>query len=367
MKNIEDLYPLSPMQEGMLFQSLLAPGSGVYIRQISFSMHQLPDVEKFRQAWQRVVDRHAILRTFFVWDNIKSPVQAVLRQVELPVHHLDWRGLPHAEQQQRLMALLEEDKLLGFDMSRAPLMRLTLIRKAEDAYQVIWTFHHILLDGWSVSLFTSEVAAIYSALSHGVAPRLDLSIPYRNYIVWLQQQNFAQAESFWRQALKSLTAPTPLVVNRPSQSAHQHASGIEQVLLSGPETAGLTAFGHRQGLTLNTLVQAAWVLLLSRYSGLDDVLYGCVTSGRAAELDGIGNMMGLFVNTLAMRVRVPHQAKLLVWLKQLQLQLAEAREYEYTPLVNVQGWSEIPRGQQMFESIVVFENFPPTYFCSRET
>ena len=211
-----------------------------------------------------------------------------------------------------------------------------------------------------------KVAAIYSALSHGVAPRLDLSIPYRNYIVWLQQQNFAQAESFWRQALKSLTAPTPLVVDRPSQSAHQHASGIEQVLLSGPETAGLTAFGHRQGLTLNTLVQAAWVLLLSRYSGLDDVLYGCVTSGRAAELDGIGNMMGLFVNTLAMRVRVPHQAKLLVWLKQLQLQLAEAREYEYTPLVNVQGWSEIPRGQQMFESIVVFENFPPHTFAQEK-
>src|SRR5262245_16476242 len=151
MKNVEDLYPLSPMQEGMLFQSLLAPDSGAYFRQISFSLQQSLDTEKFRQAWQTLVERHSILRTFFVWENIKAPVQAVLRQVELPIHSLDWSGLPEAEQRQRLKAFLEEDQLLGIDLSRAPLMRLALIRTAEEAFHIVWSFHHILLDGWSVS------------------------------------------------------------------------------------------------------------------------------------------------------------------------------------------------------------------------
>ncbi|HEX8651125.1 MAG TPA: non-ribosomal peptide synthase/polyketide synthase [Pyrinomonadaceae bacterium] len=357
---IEDIYPLSPMQHGMLFHSLYAPESGVYVEQLSFILRKRLNVTAFKRAWQQVVDRHLILRTSLVWDELDDPLQVVHRSVRLSWEQHDWRGLSETERQERLEIFLEEDRRRGFDLSTAPLMRLTLIRIGEGAYQMVWSHHHLLLDGWCLSLLLKEVFAFYEAFSLGQDLRLKRSRPYRDYIAWLRQQNLSQAETFWREALKGFTAPTPLVVDRVASDSSEPETihGEQQVRLSADATARLQRLSRASQLTLNTLVQGAWALLLARYSGEEDVVFGSTVSGRPAALAGVEEMVGLFINTLPVRAQVAPADSLLSWLKKLQAWQTELRQYEYSPLVEVQGWSEVPRGLPLFESILVFENYP---------
>ncbi len=358
-KNIESFYPLSPMQQGMLFHSLFAPESGVYVEQLNTTLRGRLDVTAFERTWQRVVQRHPILRTAFAWEGLKEPIQVVRREVTMAIAQEDWRGLDPAEQQRRLAAFLQTEQAQGFDLTKAPLIRLALLRLADDAYEFVWTHHHILLDGWSIPLLLREVFAHYDAFSRGQDLHLPAPRPFRDYIVWLKRQDMAQAEAYWRRVLKGFTAPTPLTVDAPALSAGEAvAHGELEVHLPVDLTESLTTLVRQHRLTLNTLVMGAWALLLSRYSREEDVLFGATVSGRPADLPGTESMMGLFINTLPVRVHAPPDAELLPWLRALQAQQAELRQYEYTPLVEIQGWSEIPRGLPLFESILVFENLP---------
>jgi len=355
-KNIADFYPLSPMQQGMLFHSIYAPDSGVYVEQLSCTLHGKLNIERFQQTWQQVCDRHPILRTSFVWEGIKEPVQVVHRQVPLPWQRLDWQDLSAEDQQEKLEDYLQTDQQQGFQLNQAPLMRLTLIQSVQDSYYFVWSHHHLLLDGWSTPLLLQEVFATYSALCQGEPLSATRPRPYRDYIVWLQQQKLGEAESFWREKLKGFTAPTPLLSS--STEAEKSAYDLQQIQLSTSTTAALQALARKHQLTLNTLVQGAWSLLLSRYSGEEEVVFGTTVSGRPPALAGSEAMMGLFINTLPVRVALGGKAALIPWLQQLQVQQAEARQYEYTPLVEIQGWSEVPRGVPLFESLLVFENYP---------
>ena len=362
ISNIEDIYKLSPMQQGMLFHTLYAPESGVYREQTSCSLKGNLNVSAFQQAWGQVVQRHPILRTAFYWEELSEPLQVVQRQVELSWEQRDWRGLSSLEQQGRLEAFLEADRARGFDLGQAPLMRCALLREAEDAYRFVLGFHHLLFDGWSLSLLLKEVLAFYEAYCRGRELRLESPRPYGDYIVWLQQQDLAQAEGFWREALRGMTAPTPLPIGR-SEGARLESRYAEQELrvsaaLTAQLTAQLQGLARAHRLTLNTLVQGAWAVLLSRYSGEEEVVFGATVSGRSAELVGVEAMVGLFINTLPVRVEVPSQTSLLPWLQQLQERQVEREQYTYSPLVAIQGWSEVPRGVPLFESIVVFENYP---------
>ena len=229
ISNIEDIYKLSPMQQGMLFHTLYAPESGVYREQTSCSLKGNLNVSAFQQAWGQVVQRHPILRTAFYWEELSEPLQVVQRQVELSWEQRDWRGLSSLEQQGRLEAFLEADRARGFDLGQAPLMRCALLREAEDAYRFVLGFHHLLFDGWSLSLLLKEVLAFYEAYCRGRELRLESPRPYRDYIVWLQQQDLAQAEGFWREALRGMTAPTPLPLGR-SEGARLESRYAEQEL-----------------------------------------------------------------------------------------------------------------------------------------
>ena len=359
MKNVEDIYPLSPMQQGMLFHTLEAPESGVYFEQLSGVLGGELKVVGFAWAWQKVLEQHPILRTAFLWEGLEEPLQVVRARVRLPWVEEDWRGLSPLEQQGRLEAFLEADRARGFDLGQAPLMRCALLREAEDTYRFVLGFHHLLLDGWSVSLLLNEVLAFYEAYCRGRELRLERPRPYRDYIAWLQQQDLAQAEGFWREALRGITAPTPLGVGRDVGGRERAPRYAEQRLeLSAAVTGGLRALAREHRLTLNALVQGAWALLLSRYSGEEKVVFGATVSGRPAGLVGVEAMVGLFINTLPVRVRVPRHAFLLPWLQQLQGRQVEREQYAYSPLVAIQGWSEVPRGVPLFESLVVFENYP---------
>jgi amino acid adenylation domain-containing protein len=359
LRGIEDLYELSPMQQGILFHSLAASELDAYLIKIGYTLQGKLDLEALDRAWQRVVDRNPILRTSFHWESVQKPLQAVHREVRLSLERHDWRGLSEAEQQERLSAHLAADRGQRFELNRLPLMRVTLIRTAEDRHRLFWTFHHILLEGWSASLVLDEVFTFYRAFSRGLDIDVKPRRPYRDYILWLQRQDRSKAELYWRQALRGLSAPTTLDVGRPpgdSKSAGQRYEK-QQLRLSVSTSRALQVLAQRNQLTLNTVLQGAWAILLGRYSGQEDVLFGSVVSGRQVDLPGSESMVGLFVNTLPLRVRARPEDRLLAWLRELQAQQVEMREYEYSALIDVQAWSEVPRGMRLFESLFTFENW----------
>src|SRR5918999_3686390 len=359
-RNIESIYPLSPMQQGMLFHTLHAPDSGVYCEQTSYSLTGNRNVSAVQQAWCQVVQRHSVLRTLVVWQHRKKPLQLVRSRVTLPWVEEDWRGLSPHEQHGRFEGFLKADRVRGFELGQAPLMRCALIQMTEDTYQFVLAYHHLLLDGWSLPLVLKEVLAYYEAFCGGRELHLKSPRPYRDYIAWLQRHDLAQAEGFWRRALQGITAPTPLPIARGEGARLERVPRYaeQELRVSAAVTAQLQALAREHLLTLNTLVQGAWAVLLSRYSGEDEVLFGATVSGRPAELRGVEAMVGLFINTLPVRVVLPPEASLLPWLEQLQRQQVERGQYAYSPLVEIQGWSEMPRGAPLFESLVVFENYP---------
>lgn len=358
--NIEDIYPLSPLQQGMLFHTLHAPISGVGIQQARYTLRGELQSQSFRAAWQQVVDRHAVLRTFFVWEGGDEPLQVVCEQAELPWITYDWQEYSASEQQQRLELYLKEDRFQGFELTQAPLMRLALIRLEENCHELIWTFHHLLFDGWSAPLLLNEVFTFYEASLNAHSVSLPRPRPYREYIAWLQRQDLAQAERFWRKELHDFSNTTPLGSSTTQTKTEDGEASYdaEECWLDEKYSAALETLARREGLTLNTIAQGAWALLLSLESGQEDILFGCTVSGRPPEIPGIESMVGMFINTLPVRVRIPHQTSLLSWLHDLQARQIRTRQFEYSPLVQVQGWSEVPRGQPLFESLVVFENYP---------
>jgi amino acid adenylation domain-containing protein/non-ribosomal peptide synthase protein (TIGR01720 family) len=357
---VADLYPLSPMQQGMLFHSLYAPEKEIYTGQLSCVLHGDLSAKALAQAWQQAASRHEILRASFLWENLDEPLQLVRRDVRLPLDQDDWRGLPATEQERRLTSLLVEEQRRGFDLDRAPLMRLKLIRIAEDAYQFILTHHHLLLDGWSLALLLREVLTIHGALQGGDDLPVERVRPFRDYIEWLRQQDTSGAEMFWRETLKGFAAPTRLTFEKAmGHEAPEPKEVVKQELRFSTEaTARLQAFVRQHQLTLNTLVQGAYALLLSRYSLEDEVVYGTTVSGRPPSMAGVDSMIGLFINTLPVRVRVSFEEPALRWLEELQGVLAGLREYEFSSLAEVQGWSDVGRGQALFESLLIFENYP---------
>jgi len=354
---IQDAYALSPMQEGILFQCLAEPGTGLYVVQQSFRLEST-DAGALRHAFQDVVDRHAVLRTAFAWQGLEKPLQLVGREVRLPWEDLDWSHLAPDTQTDRLRAFLDEDRRRGFDFSRAPLLRVAAIRTGA-ALELVFTFHHLLLDGWSTALLLSEVLAAYVARRNGGAPPPSPARPFKDYVRWLESRDPGRSEAFWREALGGFDTPTPLGLARPRRAAAGEGPyRAAQRRLSQPTTEALQAFARAQGLAFNTIVQGAWALALSRYSGQRDVLYGAVTAGRPPELEGSEAMLGLFINTLPVRVRVDEETELLRWLAGLQRQQGELRDHEHTPLVLAHGCSGVPRDRPLFESLLAFENYP---------
>lgn len=356
LKDIEAFFPLSPMQQGMLFHTLYAPESEAYFEQLSFSLQGDFDDQAFERAWQEVVNRHQALRSSFRWEGLKEPVQVVHRHVKLEFERQDWTTSSAEEQSHLLNELLQKDRQRGFNLSQPPLMRITVVNTGAQTYQLVWSHHHLLMDGWSVPIVLNEVATFYVAFSKGSPLQLQPPRPYRDYIVWLRQQDLNSAQEFWRKQLKGFTSPTNLTGNLANDDAAAHRQ--LHAHLPVVEATRLRNFTRRHHLTLSTLVNGAWALLLSRYSGDAEVLFGVTVSGRPAELKGAESMVGLFINTLPLRVRIDPNEPLSDWLKTLQSQQLEMLQFEYSPLVDIQGWSDVPRGRRLFESIMVLENYP---------
>ncbi|GLZ39062.1 non-ribosomal peptide synthetase [Actinokineospora sp. NBRC 105648] len=348
--NVVDILPLTPMQAGMVFHGLSQPGQGAYFQQTAFVLDGITDLDAFAAAWRQVVDRSAILRSSVVWQDVPAPVSLVHERVDLPITVLDWSGQDRAA---NLDALLERDHATGFDLASPPLMRLALARLSATEVQVLWTFHHVLLDGWSIFGVLSDVAEAYAG--RPLPDRPD----FAEYHRWLASQDDAVAEQYWRDVLGVVEAPTALPFDRPRASVAQATTSARtEISLSEKETAELTAFAKAHRLTPGTVVQGAWALLLAHYSGQRDVCFGATVSGRPADLPQVDAITGMFVNTLPVVATVDGSAAVAQWLGGLQRSQVESRAYEHTPLTRLQGWSSVPGGVDLFDSAVIFENYP---------
>ncbi len=357
-RQVEDLYPLAPLQHGLLFHSLYAPDSGVYCVQLGCQLRGALNISAFKQAWQQLINTHSVFRTRFYVDNWDKPLQQVAKQVSLPFDVYDWRDFDEHAQEAGWQQLLLDDAKIPFDFAHPPLMRLGLVQCDTDRYYFFWSHHHVLLDGWSNSLIMQSVFAHYEALNQGDTTPLAAPRPYRDYISWLQSQDLLAAKAYWQKTLSGFTAPTPLSITRSSHTDETAQYAKHALIFSTEQTQDLQAFVKQQQLTLNTLLQGVWALLLSRYSGEQDIVFGTTVSGRPAELSGVEFMVGLFINSLPVRVQVAPETSAVTWLKNLFEQNQELRRYEYTPLVDIQGWSDVPRGTALFDSLLVFENYP---------
>ncbi|MFL6120970.1 amino acid adenylation domain-containing protein [Actinophytocola sp.] len=352
---VEQVFPLTPLQQGMLLHSVAEDGLGVYVNQVVVRLAGVIQPELLRTCWSEVVGRHGALRAAFLWEGLDQQVQAVRPRAEPPWEVLDWTGVAPAEHEPRLAGYLAADRATPFVLARAPLMRLALIRLAADTWWLVWTHHHLLLDGWSTAQVLNEVLARYrggGAETPAAPPR-----PYWQYVDWLRTQDLAAAESYWRDQLAGCTEATPLPAARATAGDDASFDEVE-LSLTVAELDDLSWACRAHRLTLGTVVHGAWGVLLSRYAGRRDVVFGSVVSGRPAELPGVDTMVGLFSNTLPVRVRIDEDATSAEWLVALQAELAEARRFEYSPLTQVQRWSDLPAATGLFDTVVAMENYP---------
>ncbi|MEK7990930.1 MAG: condensation domain-containing protein, partial [Thiotrichaceae bacterium] len=355
-KNVEAIYPLSPLQKGILFDSLYSPDTLSYFVQIHFDLEQV-NVDWFKQAWTEVQQRHPVLRTLFVWENQNQPLQIVLKQLDLNWQIEDWQHDEVAIQNEKLATILQQDKEQGFNLNKAPLMRFYIIRLSINKYHFIWSHHHIILDGWSFPIVLQEVLTIYQAYSQSETPQLATLRSFKDYIQWIQKRDIKQTQSYWTQTLAKITAPTPLAINKthPNKESlykEQHFDFTSKIKQK------LQIFSREQRITLNTLVQATWALVLGCYSRNQTVLFGSMVSGRPAELQQVETMVGLFANTIPVVVQIDTQQSIKDWLQKLQSEHIEREEFSYQSLIDIQQWSQIPAGTTLFDSVVVTENFP---------
>ncbi|WP_439854944.1 non-ribosomal peptide synthetase [Pseudomonas yamanorum] len=363
---IEDVYPLTPMQEGLLLHTLLEPGTGLYYMQDRYRINSALDPERFAKAWQAVIARHEALRASFCWNVGEDMLQVIHKPGSTPIEYLDWSQEPESEQEPRLQALLKSEREAGFDLLNQAPFHLRLIRVGEARYWFMMSNHHILIDAWCRSLLMNDFFDIYTALGEGRDAQLATPPRYRDYIAWLQRQNLAEARQWWQQNLQGFERTTPIPSDRPFLREHAGHSGGMMVgdcytRLDVRDGAQLRELAQAHQLTVNTFAQAAWALVLRRLSGDRDVLFGVTVAGRPVEMPEMQRTVGLFINSIALRVKLPEddqQCSVRQWLSGLLDSNMQLREYEYLPLVTIQENSELPKGQPLFDSLFVFENAP---------
>ena len=356
-RDLEDVYPLSPLQQGILFHALYSRHQAMYVEQFPMVLEGELDVAAWGRAFASVVARHPALRTAFVWEKVPQPLQAVFPRAEPDVTVLDWSDADEAAFTARLTTWVLQDRRRAFDLKKPPLVRLALMRLGPARTAMVITFHHAVLDGWSLPLLFADWGEFYRRETEGGAVDLAPAPKYRDYVAWLARQDAAAAERFWCAALDGFAAPTPLPLDRGGAGVAETHEMVK-VALPAASVDRLTAFARAHAVTPGTLVQAAWALVLAAFSGEKDVVFGTTVSGRPADLAGVERTVGLFINTLPVRAVVDPDRPVGDWLAALQRAHAEAQAFSHARLVDVHGWSAVPRDRPLFESLLVYESYP---------
>ena len=358
-KNIEDILELTPMQQGMLFHTLYNEGSDAYIEQFILDLEGEINEEIFRKSWEYVISRHQALRSSFRWKGIPKPVQIVEKEVTVEWTNEDWSKNSDEIFEDKFIQLRLKDRQNLFDMEKAPLTRFVLIKSAPSSFRLLWTFHHILMDGWSYPVLIGEVLRAYTSIAGGVTPAFENPVPYKSYISWLNKQDKISAEAFWRKELSGFSAPAHIKGHAASKDETESIGSQEGIKFFSEEfTTRLIEFARKNQVTLSTLIQAAWALVISSYSGEKDIIYGGTVSGRPSDLPNVERIVGLFINTLPVRIRIDTNENISSWLKSIQSKYVEREQFSYSSLADIQQWSELPANTKLFDNILVFENYP---------
>ena len=353
---VENIYPLTPMQKGMLFHSLYDSNSGAYFQQTRFDLHGELDVDSFSKSLDEVSQRYDIFRTNFYRGWKDQPLQIIFTNKKIGFTFEDLREMNETEQNDWIRLSAEKDKMRGFDLAKDELMRLTILRTCEARYHVIWSFHHILMDGWCLPLITKEIFEHYTAILQQRPAERPPVTPYSQYIEWLIQQDEAEAGRYWKQVLEGYGEQT--VVPADNQSVERENYVLEKVTceLGTDLTKKMKRTANKNHVTLNTLLQTAWGVLLQKYNASQDVVFGSVVSGRPAGIPNVETMIGLFINTIPVRIRCEAGTTFTELMKQTQENAAASQQYETYPLYEIQA--QTVQKQQFITHILVFENYP---------
>ncbi|KAJ0071934.1 amino acid adenylation domain-containing protein [Bacillus altitudinis] len=350
---VQDMYYLSPMQEGMLFHTLHHQEKGFYVEQMDMNVKGTLRYDLLEKSMNIIVERYDIFRTVFLHEKVKRPVQVVLKNRPFQLDVVDIQDLSESEQLERIDRFKQKDQLRGFDLSKDLLMRASVFQTGPSSYRWIWSYHHILLDGWCFGLVVQELFAIYHALLHDIPYRLEPVKPYKEYIQWLEKQDKQASLEYWTQSLAGFEGQSTFKEQRKQTNEHE-LGGIEWAM-SKEETAALSELALQQNATLSSALQSAWSILLSRYQRSNDVLFGTVVSGRPADLAGVDRMVGLFINVIPRRIQLTDQMTFRSLLSETQQQSLAAEPHQYIPIYDIQAKAG---QQQLIDHIVVFENVP---------
>jgi amino acid adenylation domain-containing protein len=356
-------YPLSPQQQGMLLHEIASDRPGAYLEQIVCRSSVPLDELRLAAAWRDVVAVYDVLRTTFSWSADGEPVQHVWAEVALPWTTLDWTDLPPADVSQALDSWCGAERRRRFTLTDAPLLRLALIRLGALGDVMVWTYHHVILDGRSLPIVLGDVFARYDEAAAGQSPAPAPQPTFRDYVEWLVGRDWSASEPFWRARVSGLAAPTELAI-KPVVPGSPPAYNEIETTLDEAISARVGSFAAVHGLTVNTVIQGAWGLLLQRYSGQSDVVVGVTRAGRGG-VPGAAGMVGLLLNTLPLRVRIDPGRTIRDWLGDLRSEWRDMRDHEHTPLTLVQQWSAIPAGRHLFDSVVVFDHETFDEACKR--
>jgi amino acid adenylation domain-containing protein len=359
LRQFNNSYGISPIQAGMLLHATMQAGTGIDIQQIVSKLERDIDVDRLIEGWRHAMQWHPVLRTSFRWLDCPQPLQEIHPQVELPVVRLDWSNLDPGEQDSRLDAFLSADRRQGFDLEQAPLLRLAFIRTVSQVVMV-WTFHHILLDGRAFPLLLREVFEFVQPRCATPKPGSSTPPEFRDHVEWINDLDDAASQAYWKERLAGFRAPVRLWIERPNSSRscgdETVATGNIELNIAPAETLAIERAASATGTTLNTLLQGAWAILLGRLSGERDVVFGATRACRRSGIPEANDIIGILINTLPVRINIDPAAELTEWLTAIRTQSISTRPHEHTPLAKVQGWSDVERGRPLFESIVVYEH-----------
>ncbi|EGO65801.1 non-ribosomal peptide synthetase [Acetonema longum] len=355
-KKIKDIYLLSPMQEGMLYHSLLHDEASAYFEQHVLSIKGVLDIPLLEESLNRLIARYDVLRTVFAYEKVEKPVQVVLRERKTSIQVEDIGHLPAEAQQEFIQAFTRNDKKKGFDLRKDLLMRISVIKQDSERYKLVWSFHHIVTDGWCLGIILHDFLSIYTALRENREPDLKRVYPYSDYIKWLAEQDPSEAAAYWGKYVGDYEEQATLPKRNGLSAGGQYELAELSFRVDAATTQGIENIARQNNVTLNTVMQAIWGILLQRYNNTDDVVFGAVVSGRPHEIPGIESMVGLFINTLPVRIKGGGRKRFTELLREVQQAVVESERHSYYPLADIQAKTDLKGA--LLDHILVFENYP---------
>ncbi|MPQ34067.1 hypothetical protein E4V42_21995 [Clostridium estertheticum] len=362
LMNLEDVYDLSPCQLDDLKKYIDSPTEGWFHENLVFEFHGKIDVEIFRECWEKILKCHSILRTGFLFNNLEKPVQAVFKDVKLPLEILNWHELDEGKRNEQFDKLIQEDKLIPYQLEKAPLMRLSLILCPNDHFILWWRFHHLLMDGWSFSIVLFNFFALYRECL-GVKSDGDTIplYPFKDYIYYRKLRETSGEETFWKEYFKDFDIQKMIEKkDRPS------SNNLVRLAKQGRVDIELSDLYHElkhimkdNGLSMNTIFQGVFTLLSNDYCNQDgDIVTGQVVADRSLKLENSHKRVGLFVNTLPIRAKIQENIKFSDWLKDLQVSMLNVFQYSVSSEQEIKKWINVPMEKDLFQNVLVFENVP---------